>query len=64
MILRNQHILTVSDSKDFIARKGMIRLFIKKRKVGFDINQHAASKAGLEIGSQLLRNARRVIRKK
>lgn len=56
------HILTVSDLEDFItAGGGIIKFVIEDGKIRFEINVTAAEKAELEIRSQLLRLAKKVI---
>ena len=62
-ILADRSILTVSESNHFVTDGGMISLFTQNNRIRFDINQQAATNVGLEIGSELLRNARDVIRK-
>jgi len=57
-MLKDQPVLTVSDMDDFIARGGIIRFRLVKKKVRFDINTDAASTAGLTISSKLLSLAR------
>ena len=61
--LADHSILTVSESNHFVTDGGMISLFTQNNRIRFDINQQAATNVGLEIGSELLRNARDVIRK-
>lgn len=53
-------ILTVSDSVDFINQGGMIGLIRDGRRVGFEINIQAVNAAGLHIGAQLLKLAKKV----
>ena len=50
-------VLTVSDIDDFAADGGMIQLFIRDRKVRFEINQKAAEAGGLKIDARLLKLA-------
>lgn len=54
-------ILTVSDIPQFSARGGMIGLVTVDRRVRFEVNLQAADRAGLSVGSQLLRLAHAVI---
>ncbi len=54
-------ILTIGDTKGFAERGVMINLYIEEERVRFEINVEAASQAGLEISSQLLKLAKIVI---
>lgn len=56
----SQAILTVGESEDFLARGGMVRLFVADNRVVFDINRAAALAARLQVSSKLLRLARQV----
>jgi hypothetical protein len=47
-------VLTVGESDDFVARGGMIGLFLDDRKLRFSINVAAADEAGLHISASLL----------
>jgi hypothetical protein len=53
-------VLTVSSSESSLENGGMIEFAIEDRRVRFDINERAASAAGLRLSSQLLRVARSV----
>jgi hypothetical protein len=59
--LHGRPVLTVGEHDHFLDHDGMIRLFVDQNKVRFSINQRAASAAGLQISSRLLRLAREVI---
>jgi hypothetical protein len=61
-ILKNNGVLTVSDTQGFIEDGGAINFVIEDNKVRFDINLTASEKAGLKIRSQLLRLAKKVIK--
>jgi hypothetical protein len=50
-------ILTVSDCADFLQWGGMIRFFIDKNKVRFEIKPHNLELAGLSVSSKLLKVA-------
>jgi hypothetical protein len=50
-------ILTVSDSKDFIAAGGMVSMFEVQDRIRYSINRKAVIAAGLEAKSQLLNSA-------
>jgi hypothetical protein len=54
-------ILTVSDMPQFVERGGMIGLVMANRRVQFEVNAEAAERAGLMLGSQLMRLARTVV---
>lgn len=51
------HILTVSDTAEYIDRGVMVNFTIHDRKVRFTINARAAERSGLRISSQLLKLA-------
>ncbi len=53
--------LTVSDMPRFVERGGMIGLVVANRRVQFEVNAEAAERAGLVLGSQLMRLARTVV---
>jgi hypothetical protein len=54
-------ILTVGDMPGFAERGGMIGLVMANRRVQFEVNADAAERAGLMLGSQLMRLARVVV---
>ena len=56
--LQGKNILTVSEAEDFAKRGGVIRLFMQRSKVRFEVNPDAARKAGLAISSEILKLAR------
>lgn len=51
-------VLTVGDGEGFAERGVIINFYMENRKVRFEINLDAASRAGLKISSQLLKLAR------
>ncbi len=55
-------VLTVGEGERFLHEGGMIAFVIEGRRVRFDVNQRAASRAGLQISSRLLSVARSVER--
>jgi hypothetical protein len=55
-----QGVLTVSDVEDFAKNGGMIEFVPIDNKIRFDINNTAAKRNGVKIGSQLLKLARTV----
>ena len=48
-------VLTVGETLQFLRDGGMIRVFVEQSKVRFEIDQHAATAAGLKVSSHLLR---------
>jgi hypothetical protein len=60
-MVKDASVLTVADTSGFLESGGMINLVVEEKKLRFEISNIAASKAGLKIGSQLLRLAKRVI---
>lgn len=57
--LQNLGILTVGETDSFLEAGGMISFVMEDSKVRFDINDSAATKAGLTISSKLLALARK-----
>jgi hypothetical protein len=55
---RTKPILTVGESRDFLADGGVVNFLMEDGKVRFEISQDAASRAHLRISSRLLRLAR------
>jgi hypothetical protein len=55
---RGEPILTVGEERDFIARGGIVSLYLDGSNVRFTINPAAADRAGLRISSRLLQLAR------
>lgn len=60
--LGNSPTLTVGDFEDFVRRGGMIELGVQDKRIVFDVNLDASTRAGLNLSAQLLKLAR-VIRK-
>ena len=56
-VLHKAPVLTVGDMDQFAERGGMINLTTEEKRVRFEINVEAAERAGLKLGSQLLRLA-------
>lgn len=52
--LQNAHTLVVGDTDGFIQRGGAVNFIIEDRKVRFEINPEAISRAGLKVSSKLL----------
>jgi hypothetical protein len=59
--LEGSPVLTVSDDPGFLERGGVIQFLIKDERVRFSVNLPAARHNGLEISSELLKVAVRVI---
>src|SRR3989475_1678331 len=57
-VLEKATVLTVSDMEEFAERGGMVAFTVEAQKVRFNVNVGAASRAGLKMGSQLLKLAR------
>jgi len=53
-------VLTVGESPDFIQQGGMVNFFLEGKRVRFEINPAAATRANLRISSRLLQLARLV----
>jgi len=60
--VKNQPILTVSDTKDFLKSGGIINFIMEKQKVRFEIDTINSKNSKLKMRSQLLRLAKRVIK--
>jgi hypothetical protein len=54
-------ILTVSDCPDFVVRGGMIQFVLMSKRVRFTVNLKAANQSNLDVSSELLKVAVRVI---
>jgi YfiR/HmsC-like len=61
--LEKTNILTVSDMEQFAEHGGMVAFTVEDQKVRFNINVEAVERAGLKMGSQLLKLARIVSNK-
>jgi hypothetical protein len=59
--LEGAPILTVGEDKGFLSAGGMINLIVQGNVVRWEINRTALKESGLQVHSQLLRNAVRVI---
>ena len=58
--LKDQSVLTVGDTNDFLESGGVINFVMEKQKVRFEISDSAAKRSKLKIRSQLLRLAKKV----
>lgn len=56
--LESTPVLTVSDSKGFVRKGGMIELFVESSRVQFSINTLPAQATGLKISARMLQLAR------
>jgi hypothetical protein len=56
--LEKTTVLTVSDMDQFAERGGMVAFTVEDQKVHFNVNVDAVERAGLKMGSQLLKLAR------
>jgi hypothetical protein len=61
-LVKNQGVLTIADTQEFLDAGGIVNFVIEDNKVRFDINLTASEKAGLKIRSQLLRLAKKVVK--
>lgn len=59
--LAGTSVLTVGDTEDIVHRGGMIGFLMQGNRVRFIVNQDAVERAGLQISSQLLKVADKVI---
>lgn len=55
--LDNAPVLTVSDMEGFLDAGGMVQFVRRGHNIGWAINRSAVQKAGIELSSQLYRNA-------
>jgi ribosome-associated protein YbcJ (S4-like RNA binding protein) len=62
--VKDHSILTVADTQGFLESGGIINFIMAEQKVRFEINVTTARRAKLQIRSQLLRLAKRVIDEK
>jgi hypothetical protein len=60
ILSKNIHgLLVVGEEEDFIQNGGMIRFYLEKDNVRFEINAAALEKAGIKMDSKLLRLGRK-----
>ena len=59
--VKGHNILTVADTQSFLEAGGIINLMMEEKKVRFEINMVSAKEADIQIRSQLLRLAKKVI---
>ena len=60
-LVKGHNVLMVGDMKGFLESGGIINFLMEEKKVRFEINVAAVKRAELQIRSQLLRLAKRVI---
>jgi hypothetical protein len=60
--VKGRNILTVADTQGFLEAGGIINFVTEEKKVRFEINAIAAKRAKIDIRSQLLRLAKKVIK--
>lgn len=60
-LIKGYSVLSVGDTKGFLELGGIINFIIENQKVGFEINNYRAKDSKLNIRSQLLRLAKKVI---
>ena len=58
--LRGASVLTVGDTKDFVAQGGIINLVLEDNRIRFEVNLKAATEGRLKISAKLLSLARLV----
>ena len=63
-IVKDHNVLTVGDTKGFLESGGVINFLIADQKVSFEINNYVAKQSKLNVRSQLLRLAKKVIEEK
>jgi hypothetical protein len=61
-IVKDNCVLTIGETKDFLETGGIIEFTTEQKKVKFEINLIAAEQAKLKISSKLLRLAKRVLK--
>lgn len=62
--VKNESVLTISESENFLEQGGIVNFVMGDKKVQFEINLDAARDARLKIKSQVLKLAQRVIQTK
>ncbi len=63
-IIKGYYVLSIGETKDFLESDGIINFLIEDGKVCFEINNFNAKREKLDISSQLLRLAKRVVEEK
>lgn len=60
--IKDRPVLTVADTEDFLKSGGIIKFVMEEQKVRFEISDAAAKRSKLQIRSQLLRLAKKVVK--
>jgi hypothetical protein len=60
--IKDRPVLTVADTEDFLKSGGIINFVMEEQKVHFEISDAAAKRSKLQIRSQLLRLAKKVVK--
>ena len=60
-VIRDVSILTVGETDGFVDKGGIIGFTTKRNRISFEVNKKAAKHAGIQLRSQLLRLADRII---
>ena len=63
-VVKKESILTISETKGFLEKGGIVNFLLEKNKVSFEINLDAAKLAKLQIKTTVLKLAKRVLQKK
>jgi len=63
-LIGDRSILTFGETDGFLESGGIINFVAEKKKIRFEVNLDAARRARLKIDSQLLRLAKRVVKKR
>jgi YfiR/HmsC-like len=63
-LVRDANVLTFGETGGFLEDGGIINFVAEKKKIRFEVNLEAARRARLKIDSQLLRLAKRVVKKR
>ncbi len=61
-LVKNSAVLTIADTQGFLEAGGMVNFTLEDNKVRFQVNLSAAKKAKLQMRSQLLRLATKVLK--
>ena len=62
-LIKDSSILTIGEIPGFLEQSGMINLIVEEKKISFEINLDTLEQAKLKARAQLLKLAKRVIRK-
>ena len=63
-LLHGRSVLTFGETENFLDDGGIINFVAEKKKIRFEVNLESARQARLKIDSQLLRLAKRVVKKR